>query len=69
MAATREQGISLTGFLIGFTALPAGIYLKTEHPAPGVLVAIIGALIMIGSVVQMIRLKPLELMEDKGGKE
>ncbi len=69
MAATQEQGTSLAGFLAGFTALPAGLYLKADHAITGVIVAIVGAALLIGSLVQMIRIRPVELAEDKGGKE
>ncbi len=69
MAATREQGTSLTALLAGFTALPAGLALRSDHPVAGITVALIGAVLTIASLIQMLRLRPLELLEDKGGKE
>ncbi len=69
MAATREQGTSLAGLLGGFTAFPAGLAIKSDHPVAGITVALIGAVLTIASLVQMLRIRPLELLEDKGGKE
>jgi len=68
MAATKEQGASLATLLIGFTALPAGLVVEPTHPAVGVVVAVIGGALMIISLVQMFRIKPMEFMEDEGGK-
>ncbi len=69
MAATREQGTSLAALLAGFTAFPAGLAIKSEHPVVGVVVALVGGILTIASLIQMLRLRPLELLEDKGGKE
>lgn len=68
MAATREQGNALAVLLAGFTALPAGLVARAEHPVIGTAVAIAGGVLTIGSLIGTYRLKPIEFAEDKGGK-
>jgi hypothetical protein len=68
MAANRQQGNTLAVLLVGFTALPAGLVASSNHLAAGALTAILGVALIVGSLFQMYRLKPLELADDEGGK-
>jgi hypothetical protein len=56
MAAVRQQGTYLTTTLIGFTAFPAGL---VEGGGLGILVAIVGAGLLIFSAVGFYRIKGL----------
>jgi hypothetical protein len=58
MAANTGQGRSFTTFLVGFTAICAGIaYLSTGL---GKLALVAGAIIFVGSLFGFLKIKPLE---------
>ncbi len=58
MAANTGQGRSFTGFLVGFTILCYGIaYFSTGM---GKISLVVGAIILLGSLVGFMKLKPLE---------
>lgn len=57
MAANRQQGTYLTEFLVGFTALPAGLVMGGGL---GVVVAIVGAAALLHSCFGFYKIKKLE---------
>lgn len=57
MAATRQQGVSLMTLLTGFTLFFAGLASKASYPALGIIVAIIGAVLLIASALSFHRAK------------
>jgi hypothetical protein len=59
MAATSQQGTYLGTTLVGFTALPAGLYVGGGL---GAIVAVAGLLLLVISAVGLYRLKQLETM-------
>ncbi len=67
MAANKQQGSALAGLLVGFTALPAGLVHRADHPAIGTLVGLAGGALMIGSLVETYRIKHRESIEENGG--
>lgn len=66
MAANRQQGWSVFGFLLGFTLIPAGLFIYSEGQgrAIGILTTIIGVAILVGSVMSFYKIKPLEEKEE-----
>lgn len=60
MAATTQQGVYLGTTLAGFTALPAGLIARTDHPATGMLIAIVGVGLLFYSAFGLYRRKHVE---------
>jgi hypothetical protein len=60
MAATAQQGTYLGITLIGFTALPAGLMARSDHPAAGILIAVVGAGLLLYSAFGFYRCKSVE---------
>ena len=58
MAATKSQGRAFTLFMVGLTTATAGIaYISSGS---GKLALVVGAIVLVASVVMLRRLKPLE---------
>jgi hypothetical protein len=60
MAATTQQGAYLGTTLVGFTALPAGLLTRGDHPGAGWFVVIVGAGLLFYSGFGLYRSKRLE---------
>jgi hypothetical protein len=61
MAANRQQGEYLAGFIAGFTGLPAGLIgLAYGRPVIGGLVTVVGLALLVYSLVGLRRIKTLE---------
>jgi hypothetical protein len=58
MGANRTQGLGVTAFLLGFTALAGGVY------SGKVLLYLVGVALMAGSVLAFRKVKPLENPEN-----
>jgi hypothetical protein len=63
MAATIHQGTYLGTTLVGFTALPAGLITRGDHPGAGWFVVIIGVGLLLYSGFGLYRSKRLEYMK------
>jgi hypothetical protein len=57
MAAIRQQGVYLTEFLVGFTALPAGLVMGG---GVGYVVALVGLAVLLHACFGFYKIKKLE---------